>query len=194
MNNHFKKDVSNSHKEHQEMIRDQHRNRLVNKLNEYLLDHSTILELGSGEGTDLLKLSRNYQVTGSDISPVFVEKFKEKHPEIDMKILDARIMNIEDKYDCIYSNKVLSHLTEEELVYSLTKQEEHLKDDGIIFMTLTYGAYREEEIEDGLVLAYYNETKIGNLVPETLRIEIMETYYDKEKDDSLLVILKKRTA
>lgn len=188
MNNQFENEQDD------EEIEERYNSRLINMLDEYLLDQSKILELGSGTGADLVKLSKHYQVTGSDISPAFVEDIKEKYPEIEMILLDVRKMNIKGSYDCIYSNKVLSHLTKEELELSLTKQAEHLNDDGMILMTLNYGKYKEIRIEeDGLLFTYYNEMDISNLVPESLRIDLIDSYSEDEREDSLMVILKKRT-
>ena len=41
-------------------------------------------------------------------------------------------MTIEERYDGIYSNKVLYHLTREELKISLENQAQALKTDGIM--------------------------------------------------------------
>lgn len=155
---------------------------LVNMIDENLLDHSKILELGSGNGADLKKLSNNYQVTGSDISVKNIQKIKKQYPELEMRLVDVREMNIEGKFDCIYSNKVLSHLTKEELMKSLNLQAELLNDEGIILMTLNYGEYREEYFEeDGLLNSYYNEFNISPLIPDSLRIDLIDSYSEDKK-------------
>ena len=188
MNNEFEE------KHDEELIDEHYNSRLVNVLDENLLDYSKILELGSGTGADLVKLSKNYDVTGSDISPAIVRDIKERYPEIKVRVLDVREMNIEGKFDCIYSNKVLSHLTKAELENSLIKQAQHLDEDGMILMTLNYGEYREEYLEeDGLLHSYYTESDISNLLPDSLRIDLLDPYSEEKKDDSLMVILRKRS-
>ena len=54
----------------------------VNRVREYLPDHSALLELGMGPGADLLALSKYYEVTGSDFSPIFLDDFRSAHPEL----------------------------------------------------------------------------------------------------------------
>ena len=54
----------------------------VNRVREYLPDHSALLELGMGLGADLLALSKYYEVTGSDFSPIFLDDFRSAHPEL----------------------------------------------------------------------------------------------------------------
>jgi hypothetical protein len=62
---------------------------LIEKLKVFLPKHSSILELGSGPGIDFKILSENYHVTGSYDSQIFL--------------------------DYIHSNKILQHLTVDEL-------------------------------------------------------------------------------
>lgn len=181
----------NSKNIEEEPLIEEYNHRIVNLLDEYLLDHSTILELGSGNGADLAKLSKNYQVIGSDISKENIQKINEKYPELEMRLIDVREMDIDGKFDCIYSNKVFSHLTKEELADALELKAEHLNDEGMILMTLNYGDYREE-YDEGLLNSYYTEFDISQLVPESLRIDLIDSYTEEEKEDSLLVILRNR--
>ena len=61
-----------------------------------------------------LKTKKYYKVTGSDSSQVFVDRYKKLHPEADVFQLDAKSLDINRNFDCIYSNKVLLHLTKQE--------------------------------------------------------------------------------
>ena len=96
---------------------------------------TSILELGMGPGKDLLLLSDHFQVTGSDSSPVFLERFRKSHPDADLLQLDAVTLETERTFDCIYSNKVLIHLTRDELDKCFRRQAEILKSGGILFHT-----------------------------------------------------------
>lgn len=184
----------NSNNIEEEPLIEEYNHRIVNLLDEYLLDHSTILELGSGNGADLAKLSKNYQVIGLDISKENIQKINEKYPELEMRLIDVREMDIDGKFDCIYSNKLLSYLTKEELTKVLEMKANHLNDEGMILMTLNYGDYREEQDqENNLINSYYTEFDISQLVPESLRIDLIDSYAEEEKEDSLLVILRKRS-
>ena len=163
---------------------------IVKRIRKFLPDHSTLLELGMGPGKDLLALSKFYEVTGSDISPIFLDDFRSAHPEIEVLEVDAANFSLERKFDCIYSNKVLYHLSVHDCQKSLQLQAKHLNDCGIIVMTLWYGTHREEFYE-GLRFVYYTESEIRGLIPDGLKIETIERYTEIEQDDSLLIVLKK---
>ena len=82
-------------------------NNIDQSLSEHLPANATLLELGSGGGIDIDYLKRPYSVTGSDLSEAFLNIFKEKYPEISFLKLNAQQLALSEKYDCIYSNKVL---------------------------------------------------------------------------------------
>ena len=95
---------------------------LVDVLRRHLPDGATVLELGMGPGKDLEILSEFFQVTGSDSSKVFIERYRKMDPAADLLLLDAVTMDTDRKFDGIYSNKVLQHLTQQELKRSLHRQ------------------------------------------------------------------------
>ncbi len=49
-------------------------------LRQYLPDGAHVLELGMGPGKDLALLAEHFKVTGSDHSPVFVNRYLADHP------------------------------------------------------------------------------------------------------------------
>ena len=120
---------------------------LIKILQEYLPENSTILELGIGPGKDLEILKKIYTVTGSDKSQVFLDKYKEKYQDSDLLLLDAVIIQTSRKFDCIYSNKVLHHLTKEDLKKSLQRQKDVLNSRGIAFHSFWKGS-KVEKMKD----------------------------------------------
>jgi len=178
-----------------EMTREYDPTSIVNKVKKYLPKGSTLLELGMGEGRDLELLSKEYKVVGSDNSEVFVNKYKEKNKGIEVLPIDAIMMNTGRTFDCIYSNKVLHHLTKKDFIKSLELQKNNLNNKGIIFMTLWNGEYREEIMFDGEIrFTYYLENDIREIVKNDYDIVTIETYneFEEHENDSLLVILRKR--
>ena len=112
---------------------------LIDILKKYLKPGSTILELGMGPGKDLEILSQSFKVTGSDNSKVFLDLYKKRKKDADLLFLDARTIMTDKKFDCIYSNKVLIHLTREELKQSFEKQKEVLNRNGYLFHSFWKG-------------------------------------------------------
>ncbi|MCI5773052.1 MAG: class I SAM-dependent methyltransferase [Erysipelotrichaceae bacterium] len=173
------------------MMKDYDNSFVISEFKKSVLIGSKVLELGMGIGLDLLALSKDYNVIGSDQSPLFVEDFQHEHPDHQVIVCDARDFKLDEKFDCIYSNKVLYHLNKQEFVVSLSNQAQHLKANGIIFMTLWNGDHREDNYED-LIFTYYRADDIYKLLPTGLSVERMLTYSEMEKDNSLLVVLRKQ--
>ncbi|MGI9567742.1 MAG: class I SAM-dependent methyltransferase [Nitrosopumilus sp.] len=166
--------------------------KLIEVLRKYLPEKSTVLEIGMGPGVDLDILQKHYTVTGSDSSKIFLDKYKNKDKNnIDLMLLDAVTLHTDNrKFDCIYSNKVLHHLTKEELRKSLSRQKEILNQNGILFHSFWKG--NKTENFEGLFFQYYEMKELEDMVKDDYEILELKTYTEMEKDDSIYVVLKKR--
>lgn len=164
---------------------------LIDLLRLHLPEGASVLELGMGPGTDLEILSEYFQVTGSDRSSVFVERYRQKNPTADLLQLDAVTMEMprERRFDAIYSNKVLHHLTKDELEASLEGQTRILNPNGILMHAFWYGD--KEEQMHGMRFTYYTEASLQALVPEAFELVALGRYAEMDEGDSLSIILKK---
>lgn len=160
----------------------------VDLLKGMLPKEAFVLELGMGPGKDLLLLSENFQVIGSDSSSVFIERFQKVHSDADLLQLDAVTLETERKFDCIYSNKVLMHLTREELTESFRRQAEMLNPGGILLHSFWHGDTEEEF--NGLRFVYYTRETLTKTLDGMFEIIEFERYAEMEADDSFYVILK----
>ncbi len=175
-----------------EMMDGYDNNFVINELSKVLPKSSSLLELGMGTGVDLISLSSDYDVLGSDNSHLFIEDFKKKS-DIKAMVLDAVDININRNFDCIYSNKVLPHLAKEDFIKSLNSQSKHLSTKGIIFATLWAGEYREEfEFDGQLRFVYYDESTLKYIIPHELHLEQLIYYSEFEANDSLIMILRRK--
>ncbi len=161
---------------------------LIKVLQKYLPADSTVLELGIGPGKDMTILKKSYAVTGSDSSKIFLDRFMEKNPHDDLLLLDAITMETDRKFDCIYSNKVLHHLTKENLVKSFQMQKEALNPNGIAFHSLWKGS-KVEEMED-LLFTYYEVDELRKITECDFDVLAIETYDEIEDDDSIYLVLR----
>jgi len=150
----------------------------------------SVLELGSGPGFDLPFLMKHFQVTGSDLSNEFISRCKKQFPEIEFLKLDVKDIAVEKKYNCIYSNKVLHHLTEDELSLSLAQQVKVLTKDGIIAHSFWLG--EESQQMHGLLFTYYREKRLLNIISEYYSIISTMRYQEIEKGDSLFIVAQKK--
>ena len=163
---------------------------LIKILQKHLPENSTVLELGMGPGKDTDILKKSYAVTGSDNSQIFLDKYKKNNPDADLLLLDATTLQTQQKFDCIYSDKVLHHLTREDLMKSLQRQKETLNTNGIMLHSFWKGS-KTENIE-GLIFTYYEKDDLKKMTESDFEILATETYTEIEKDDSIYVILRNK--
>ena len=192
---------------------------LVEAIGNFLAYGSRVLELGMGPAKDTLMLSQHYQVIGSDSSTVFVERFRKLHPNVRVELLDAITLETEDQYQGIYSNKVLYHLTRDELLASFRRQAHVLTRGGIALHSFWHGD--EEGEHQGLhsvyvnrvahatgrltilrergrpfrcrrAAAYYSEDSMKALIGSEYNILDTRTYTEIESHDSFYIVLRKR--
>jgi cyclopropane fatty-acyl-phospholipid synthase-like methyltransferase len=162
---------------------------LVTALGKYLPDGAEVLELGMGPGVDLDLLSQHYQVTGSDTSQVFLDRYREVHQSAYLLLLDAETIQTTRRFTGIYSNKVLHHLSPRQLQASFLRQHAVLLPDGIALHSFWLGD--GEEFIDGLRFRCYSEDYLHALVEPNFTILESTHYEEFEADDSVYLILKK---
>lgn len=157
-------------------------------LKQMLAEGAGVLELGMGPGVDLDMLAQKFEVLGSDSSQAFLDRYSRTRPEVQVLRLDAVTIDTDSKFDAVYSNKVLHHLTREEMRRSLKRQAEILRSGGILLHGLWAGT--ETEKHQGLICQRYTPDTFKALVPPSLEIIRCETYKEMSEDDSLRVILR----
>ena len=162
---------------------------LVAALTRHLPPGADLLELGMGPGVDLDLLSRHYRVTGSDTSQVFLDHYRERHPNADLLLLDAETIHTSRRFSAIYSNKVLHHLSPRQLEASFHRQYAVLQPGGFALHSFWLGDH--EEFMQGLRFRYYPEDFLLTLVEPNFTVLESRRYAELEPDDSLYLILKK---
>ncbi|MBC8346186.1 MAG: class I SAM-dependent methyltransferase [Candidatus Marinimicrobia bacterium] len=162
---------------------------IIKKLKVFLPEHSSVLELGSGPGVDLEILAETYHVTGSDFSQHFLDFISSKLPKMELLLLNAVTLDTQKNFDCIYSNKVLQHLTNDALQLSIKKQSSILNNGGIVCHSFWKG---EEcyEMKNAL-FNHHLEEDLDQFFSPHFEILLLEAYKEMEADDSILLIGEK---
>ncbi len=181
---HSKEGVS----EYIQLAKDVDGKRLIHELKSHLESGSSLLELGSGPGKDWEILKDDYLVTGSDNSPEFIKHLESKFPGGQFHLLDAVSLEIDEQFDCIYSNKVLHHLTDEELQKSISKQAEILTPSGIV--SHSFWAGQGDEIFKGMYVNYHTIEELEKSFKTHFEIIQITPYTEFEKNDSLHLIAR----
>lgn len=163
---------------------------LIDTFAKVLPRQSTLLEIGSGPGADWNILKEMYKVTGSDTSPEFLKHLKLTNPKGTFVKLDAATLDVNQKFDGIYSNKVLHHLKTDELIHSIKRQAEVLNSNGIICHSFWKG--EGTEVFKGLFVNYHTEQDLRNLFDSYFDIISITHYAEFETDDSIYMIARKK--
>jgi hypothetical protein len=163
---------------------------LIKKLKNFLPLNSTLLEIGTGPGTDWNILNVDYEVLGSDNSPEFLNHLISAYPKGRFMELDAITIGSDEKFDGIYSNKVMHHLKDIELHKSIIRQFDVLNANGIICHSFWKG--EDSEFFKGLFVSYHSKSSLNSFFGSSFEILLIEEYAEFEKGDSLLLIGKKK--
>ncbi|MGB3368706.1 MAG: class I SAM-dependent methyltransferase [Acidaminobacteraceae bacterium] len=172
-----------------DMAKESDASALIDKFSMYVGGKSTVLEIGMGPGNDLKLLNKKFIVTGSDKFEKFIDEYKKTNIDSDLIVLDAATLETSRKFDAIYSNKVLMHLTKDELKKSILRQDKILNEKGIVFHTFWKG--EGEENFGGMLNIFYKEDELRNIFETKFEIIAIENYLEFEKDDSIILIAKK---
>ncbi len=171
------------------MAKDVNSKQLINKLQPMLLPGAKVLELGSGPGTDWQILSKDYEVTGSDLSTEFLGRLRAKFPNGSFLHLNAVTLDTDNQFDTIYSNKVLHHLNDDELKKSILRQADILNKKGLICHSFWQG--EGTEMFNGMFVNYHTKQGLRLLFENHFNIILMEQYQEFELNDSLLLVAQK---
>ena len=159
------------------------------KVIDYLSKDAHVLEIGTGPGTDWELLNSNYKVIGSDNSDEFIKRLISKHPIGEFLNLDAVTLQTDNKFDGIYSNKVMHHLNDDEIEASIKMQYQLLHPAGIICHSFWKG--EGSELYNGLFVNYHTSESLIDLIAGQFEILALEHYQEFEEDDSIFTIGRK---
>jgi cyclopropane fatty-acyl-phospholipid synthase-like methyltransferase len=163
---------------------------LIDKLKPFLPSEKRLLEIGSGPGSDWEILNQDYMVTGSDNSVQFLDRLVKKYPSGEFLELDATTLDTDQKFEGIYSNKVMHHLKDDQILTSIHRQHKILDSDGVISHSFWKG--EGSEVFKGLFVNYYTMDSLKTLFEPLFDILLLEYYNEFENDDSILLIGKKK--
>lgn len=176
--------------EYIQLAKDVNGKQLIDKLVKILPPGSSLLEIGSGPGSDWKILCDHYKVVGSDFSAEFIHHLKKTYPGEKFLELDASTLKTNTHFDGIYSNKVLHHLTDEALQASIKRQHEILTTGGIVCHSFWKGEGTENF--KGMFVNYHSEKDLKIDFEDYFSIVSIDTYQEFEANDSILLIAKNK--
>ena len=164
---------------------------LINILKQHLPFDSQVLELGSGPGNDAALLQPYYRLIMSDASQAFVTHLQQRFIDADCRLIDASHVQLEQPVDCIFSNKVLHHLTPAQLAASIQQQVTQLNDNGLLAHSFWIGNNNFEY--QGETHYYYRHEALLALIEPYVDIIESHSYDEFAHEDSLFLLGQKRS-
>ena len=174
--------------EYEKMCEEYDGSGLYEALEKHLSDNSSLLELGSGLGYDVNHFKKRYSVTGSDMSDEFLRRCKKKYADVPFIKLDAVSISVDKTFDCVFSNKVLHHLTLENLKKSFKRQQKVIVRNGVFAHTFWLGD--KEFTMEGMLFVFHDRESLINLVSEYFTIFETYDYKEFEEGDSIFIMAK----
>lgn len=155
----------------------------------YLSKNGSILDVGFGSGRDMIFFQKEgFQVSGIDTCKAFVEHAKEMG--FNVENADIRTYSTDKKYDLIWCCASLLHLKKIEVLPAIMKYLNHLKEDGILFISMKYGDKNDGYNENERYFTYFNKEDVERLKEFTEEVSFSK---DSKRDEVVWVnlILKK---
>lgn len=118
---------------------------LFEQINKTGGSYTTILDYGCGGGRFIAEaLAKGYKVTGTEYNPDLVKSLQDGFPVANFITID-QFLGMDTKYDIIFLNNVLEHLTNPREI--MLKLKDRLEDNGIFML--------EGPIENNFTLTKY---------------------------------------
>ncbi|MGL4450920.1 MAG: class I SAM-dependent methyltransferase [Sarcina sp.] len=143
-------------------------------LRSYMKKGASVLNIGLNDGKDFEVLKQTYDVVAIDSSQFFIDIYKENNSGAEVYKVDDVKLDIDRKFDCIFSNKLINHLTLEELKESLKKQAQLLEKDGKVFHFFAEGT--GELLLGGVTLNMFDENTIRTVIPSDFEVVKFSKY------------------
>lgn len=165
-------------------------------LSEYLKPNSEILDIGCGAGKpiDEYLVSKEYIVTGIDISEKQIELAKINVPKASYLVKDMSEMNFQNNsFDTVVSFYAIFHIPREDHLYLFKKILKILKPGGLFLTTLGFDDWEGSEEFHGVTMHWsqYNKDKNLELIKEA-GFEIVKAEIDKSGEEHHFVVLAKK--
>ena len=120
----------------------------ISILREHLPRFKKVLELGSNKGDDLKLLDEYYEVIASEDEKIKTRYLKDAFIDIRVILVDKIELDLQKKFDCIFSNEKLDKYSLKEIEQSFENQKRLLNKNGIIFHIFDSSKIENQKVID----------------------------------------------
>lgn len=141
----------------------------------YLCTGALIIDIGAGSGRDIRYfLNRGYKVEGIDASSEMC-KLASKFTGVDVKCQKVQEWRPNCRYDGIWANASLLHLTMEEVYDFVKRLPRYLNDGGVAYMSFKSGINTGIDVE-GRYFTNVTRNEICKMVNEDKQLSILDMW------------------
>ena len=150
------------------------------------------MDVGFGSGRDMIHFSNlGYDVEGIDPEIKFVEHAKKL--KLNALLNDAINFRSDKRYNLIWCCASLLHLKRNEIKAALNNIYNHLKTNGIIFLSMKYSAMNDGLDEKGRYFTYLKDTDIKSFPFDIREFRIKKDTTQKGYDWIDIIITKPKS-
>lgn len=135
---------------------------------------ATLLDIGCGGGKNVLNLSRDFDVTGLDLSPAMLAQAQELNPGCTFVQGDMRTFRLGRTFDAVLMDDAISHMNcREDFVAAFRCAHAHLNPGGVLIATpdVTIETFQQ------------NKTTITPAARGGVEVVFVENVYDPDATD-----------
>lgn len=149
--------------------------KLCCKFADYIEPGGRIMDLGAGSGRDLVFFkNRGFRVDGIDVSPEMCHLASE-YSGVNVICQKIQDWNPKEKYNGIWANASLLHLTLEEIESFLDMVDNYLTDRGVLFISFKEGITTGLDSE-GRFFTGVTEDQLKKLIEKRHKLRLLEVW------------------
>lgn len=153
---------------------------IANRFLTHVKDAGCIIDIGAGSGRDLKFFSdKGYMAEGIDASEKLCVLARE-HSKCQVYCVKIQDWVPEKKYDGIWANASLVHLTCSEIEDFFGKLDDVLNDNGVAYLSFKQGVKTGFD-EKGRFFSDFSEEKVQQLIGKSTAIELIDFWKSEDK-------------
>ena len=149
------------------------------KFLQYVKPGGVIIDIGAGSGRDILYfMSKGYQVEGIDAAPEMC-RLASEYTGVPVICCKIQKWVSDKKYDGIWANASLLHLSLEEVEEFILRVDSLLEDQGVIYISLKSGIETGVDVT-GRYFTSFTEEQVQQIVSESAAMEVVDSWRSED--------------
>lgn len=147
---------------------------------QYVKPGGTIIDIGAGSGRDILYfMNKGYRVEGIDAAPEMC-RLASEYTGVPVSCCKIQEWVSDKKYDGIWANASLSHLSLEEVEEFIMRVDSMLENQGVVYISLKSGIETGIDVT-GRYFTNFTEEKVRQIISKNTAMEVVDSWKTEDK-------------